>query len=220
MDPTPKLDHGTQKPGREQVDNNTFLVSFSLPFSSLTPFVIWLTGMPSSGKTTIANALKPKLKQCGLKAEVLDGDIMRRELSPDLGFTKQDRYAHVKKVIYICNLLSNNGTVSIVSAVSPDKEVRSFVRSQVRNFVEIYVKCSLSTCIKRDCKGLYKKALTGKMDNLIGLQDPYEEPTNPELIVNTETENLDYITSRIISKLQELGYIINISEGDGNSKLR
>jgi adenylylsulfate kinase len=218
MDATPELDHSTRKPIGERAQDNAALSSFSLPISGLPPFVIWLTGMPSSGKTTIANALKPKLKEFGLNAEVLDGDIMRRELSPDLGFTKQDRYAHVKKVIFICNLLSNNGTVSIVSAVSPDKEVRDFVRSKVHNFVEIYVKCSLSTRIKRDCKGLYKRALTGKMDNLIGLQDPYEEPINPELTVNTETENLDYITSSIILKLQDLGYITSPSTGNGKAK--
>jgi adenylylsulfate kinase len=171
-------------------------------------FVIWLTGLPSSGKTTIAAALKPKLNHLGLNAEILDGDIMRRELSPELGFTKKDRYTHVKKVIYICKLLSNNGIISIVTIVSPDKEIRNFARNQLCRLVEVYVKCSLVTCIERDCKGLYKKALNGEMANLIGLQDPYDEPANPDVIANTEKESLDTITDKIISKLKDLGVLM------------
>jgi adenylylsulfate kinase len=176
--------------------------------SASSSFVIWLTGLPSSGKTTIAAALKPKLNRLGVNAEILDGDIMRRELSPDLGFTKQDRYAHVRKVIYICKLLSKNGIISIVTIVSPDAEIRNFVRNQLGGLIEVYVKCSLDTCIKRDCKGLYKKALNGEMVNLIGLQDPYEEPSSPEVLANTEQESLDEITDKIISKLKELGLLV------------
>jgi adenylylsulfate kinase len=176
--------------------------------SASSSFVIWLTGLPSSGKTTIATALKPKLNRLGINSEILDGDIMRRELSPDLGFTKQDRYTHVRKVIYICKLLSKNGIISIVTIVSPDVEIRNFVRSQLGGLIEVYVKCSLDTCIKRDCKGLYKKALNGEMVNLIGLQDPYEEPSRPEVLANTEQESLDEITDKIISKLKELGLLV------------
>ena len=178
--------------------------------SASSSFVIWLTGLPSSGKTTIATALKPKLNRLGINSEILDGDIMRRELSPDLGFTKQDRYIHVRKVIYICKLLSKNGIISIVTIVSPDVEIRNFVRSQLGGLIEVYVKCSLDTCIKRDCKGLYKKALNGEMVNLIGLQDPYEEPSSPEVLANTEQESLDEITDKIISKLKELGLLVQI----------
>jgi adenylylsulfate kinase len=168
-------------------------------------FVILLTGLPSSGKTTIANTLKPKLHRLGIKAEILDGDVTRKELSPDLGFTNEDMYKHAKKIIYLCKILSANGIVSIVSAVSPDKDIRRFVRQQIgNNFIEVYVRCSLATCIKRDCKGLYKKALDGRMRNLIGLQAPYEEPLDPDVIVDTETENCDYITDKLILKLKEL----------------
>jgi adenylylsulfate kinase len=175
--------------------------------SSSPSFVIWLTGLPSSGKTTIASTLKPKLKQLGYNAEILDGDTLRNELSPDLGFTKQDIYTHARKVIFLCKILYRNRIVSIVSAVSPHKEVRNFIRKEIGNFIEVYVKCSLDTCIKRDCKGLYKKALDGKMHNLIGLQIPYEEPVNPEVTVNTEHDSLDNIASKIISKLKDLGYV-------------
>jgi adenylylsulfate kinase len=176
------------------------------PLLSSSSFVIWLTGLPSSGKTTIACALKPKLKQLGFNAEVLDGDTMRNELSPDLGFTKQDIYAHAKKVIFLCRILCNNGIISIVSAVSPYKELRNFIRNEIGNFIEVYVKCSLEACIKRDCKGLYKKALNGEIQNLIGLQAPYEEPINPEVIINTEYDSLDNIVNRIILNLKDLGY--------------
>ena len=175
--------------------------------SSSQSFVIWCTGLPSSGKTTIASMLEPKLKQFGLNAEILDGDILRKELSPDLGFSKEDIYTHARKVIFLCKLLRQNRIVSIVSAVSPHKEIRNFIRREVGNFVEVYVKCSLDTCIKRDCKGLYKKAINGKMHNLIGLQIPYEEPVNPEVIANTEYDSCDNIVNKIISKLKELGYI-------------
>jgi adenylylsulfate kinase len=171
--------------------------------SNYSVFVIWLTGLPSSGKTTIASALKPKLDKLGIRSQILDGDVMRKELSPNLGFTRQDRYEHVKKVIYICKILSNNGIVSIVSIVSPDKEIRAYVRNQLGNLLEVYVKCSLETCIKRDCKGLYRKALNGEMTNLIGLQDPYEEPFNPEVIAETEHQSPDDITDNIILKIKE-----------------
>jgi len=181
--------------------------------SSLSPsspsFVIWCTGLPSSGKTTIASMLKPKLKQLGLNAEILDGDILRKELSPDLGFTKQDIYTHARKVIFLCKLLQQNRIVSIVSAVSPHKEIRNFIRNEVGNFIEVYVKCSLDVCIKRDCKGLYKKALDGKMGNLIGLQIPYEETVNAGVIADTQHDSCDKIVNKIISKLKDLGYLFD-----------
>jgi adenylylsulfate kinase len=176
--------------------------------SSLSPsFVIWCTGLPSSGKTTIASMLKPKLEKLGLNAEILDGDILRKELSPDLGFSREDIYTHARKVVFLCKLLQQNKIVSIVSAVSPHMEIRNFIRNEVGNFVEVYVKCSLDTCIKRDCKGLYKQAINGKMHNLIGLQIPYEEPVNPEVIADTEHDTCDNIVNEIISKLRDLGYL-------------
>ena len=196
----------------EEVTKDTTLSMYPSPSyssPSSTSFVIWCTGLPSSGKTTIASMLKPKLKQLGINAEILDGDTLRKELSPDLGFTKQDIYTHARKVVFLCKLLQQNRIVSIVSAVSPHKEIRNFIRNEVGDFIEVYVKCSLDTCIKRDCKGLYKKALDGKMHNLIGLQYPYEEPVNPEVIVNTEYDSCDNIVDKIILKLKDLGYISN-----------
>jgi adenylylsulfate kinase len=164
--------------------------------------------MPGSGKTTIAKVLYPKLKELGFKAEILDGDNVRKELSPELGFTKQDREIHARRVVYLCKLLSRNGVISIVCLISPYREFRRYARSEVNNvnnnnnnFYEVYVKCSLEVCIKRDPKGLYKKAFAGEIKDLTGLQDPYEEPENPEIIVSTEVQTLDECINIILDRV-------------------
>jgi len=167
--------------------------------------VIWLTGLPGSGKTTIARAAEPKLKELGFKTELLDGDMVRKELSPDLGFTKEDREKHARRVVYLCKLLSRNGIIPIVSLISPYREFRAYARKEISvndNFVEVHVKCSLESCIKRDPKGLYKKALAGEIKDLTGLQDPYEEPLNPELVIDTEKETLDESVNKLLSCIQ------------------
>jgi adenylylsulfate kinase len=173
--------------------------------SSMANFpVIWLTGLPGSGKTTIAKTLYPMLKQLGFKVELLDGDTVRKELSPELGFTKQDREIHARRVVYLSKVLSRNGIISIVALISPYREFRRYARSETNmnnNFYEVYVKCSLETCITRDPKGLYKKALSGEIKDLTGLQDPYEEPENPEIIVDTEKQTLEECVNVIIHKV-------------------
>jgi adenylylsulfate kinase len=170
-------------------------------------FVVWLTGLPGSGKTTIARNLAPKLKELGVKVELFDGDEVRKQLSPDLGFTKKDREIHARRVVYLCKLLARNGIASIVSLISPYREFRSFARTEIGDFVEVYVKASLDACIKRDPKGLYKKALNGEITDLTGLQDVYEEPENPELIVETEKEEVDTSANKVIKQLNSLGYL-------------
>jgi adenylylsulfate kinase len=170
-------------------------------------FVVWLTGLPGSGKTTIARNLAPKLKELGLKVELFDGDEVRKQLSPDLGFTKKDRELHAKRVVYLCKILARNGVVSIVSLISPYREFRAFARTEIGDFVEVYVKASLQECIKRDPKGLYKKALNGEITDLTGLQDVYEEPEHPEVTVETEKESVDTSADKIIERLDNLGYI-------------
>lgn len=171
------------------------------------PFVVWLTGLPASGKTTIAKELTIKLQEMGLKVELLDGDELRQWLSSDLGFKKEDRELHNKRVVYIAKLLMKHGIISIVSLISPYRESREFARNELKNFVEVYVKASLETCIKRDPKGLYKKALNNEINCLTGLQDVYEEPLNPEVIADTELEDVEWICKKIIDKLYELKYI-------------
>lgn len=168
--------------------------------------VIWLTGLPASGKTTIAKALYPNLRKLGFKVEILDGDIVRKELSPELGFTKADREKHAKRVVYLCKLLSRNGIISIVCLISPYRAFREYARNEINlnnNFFEVYVKCSLETCISRDPKGLYKRALSSQINDLTGLQDTYEQPQNPEVIVDTEKMTLEECVNVIQDRILE-----------------
>lgn len=173
-------------------------------------FVIWLTGLPGSGKTTIGRILQTKLKERGLKVELFDGDEVRKQLSPDLGFTKQDRELHAKRVAYLSKLLARNGIIAIVSLISPYRSFRAFARQEIGNFVEVYVRCSLETCMKRDPKGLYKKALRGEIKDLTGVQDPYEEPVNPEVVVDSELQDPEHGAEKILCTLRDLGYLPDV----------
>ena len=169
--------------------------------------VIWLTGLPSSGKTTIANALAQRLRGDGLPVEVLDGDEVRRELSPNLGFTMEEREEHNRRVIYVSKLLTRNGVNVIVPLISPYRRTRRLARCELDRFVEVYVKCPLGVCIQRDVKGLYAKALRGEINQFTGVSDPYEEPENPEIVVDTSILPVD--------KCQQ--YILEVSDAIGNS---
>ncbi len=173
-------------------------------------FVVWLTGLSGSGKTTIGRILQERIRELGFKAELFDGDEVRKQLSPDLGFTKEDRELHAKRVAYLSRLLARNGIVAIVSLISPYRSFRAFARQEIGNFVEVYVKCSLETCIKRDPKGLYKKALAGEIRDLTGLQDPYEEPISPEVAVDTEIQSVEHCTDSILHTLRDLGYLTDV----------
>jgi adenylylsulfate kinase len=170
-------------------------------------FVLWLTGLPGSGKTTIASILGPRLKTSGLRVEMLDGDEVRKWLSPNEGFSREDRERHLRRVAHVAELLSRNGVVVICSFVSPYVSTRTYARETIGNFVEVYVKCSLEMCQKRDPKGLYKKASAGQMTNMTGVQDAYEPPPTPEIIVDTERAPPETCAGEILSKLQEFGYI-------------
>jgi len=170
-------------------------------------FVVWLTGLPGSGKSTIARGLEKKLKAKGLKVEAFDGDEVRKNLSKGLGFSKEDRDTHNKRVIYVCKLLTRNGVNAIVSLISPYRSTRAYAREQLPKFVEVYLKCSLEECIRRDPKGLYKRALAGEITNMTGIQDPYEEPINPEVTLNTENDTSKQNIRKVMQKLQDLGYL-------------
>lgn len=167
-------------------------------------FTVWLTGLPASGKTTIAECLSGWLANQKISHEVFDGDVIRKHLSYDLGFSKRDRDANVKRVAYICSLLNKHGICCVVAMISPFKETRNYVRQLIENFVEIYVDCPLEECIARDPKGLYKKALAGEIQEFTGISSPYESPDNPELHFRTDKETideiLDSITNFIIQK--------------------
>jgi adenylyl-sulfate kinase len=170
-------------------------------------FVIWFTGLPCSGKTTIADKVAEILKGERLKVERLDGDIVRQGLTRDLGFSKEDRDKNIERVTFVAKLLSRNGVAAIVSFVSPYRERRDLARKETTNFIEVYAKCSVEECIKRDVKGMYKKALRGEIKDFTGVNDPYEEPLNPELIIETDKVNVKESVDKVVNKLKELRLI-------------
>lgn len=170
-------------------------------------FAIWITGLPGSGKTTVASRVAPALEERGLGVELFDGDWVREKLSPDLGFSKEDRSLHNRRVIHMTKLLVKHGAAVIVCLISPYREIRRYAREEIGNFVEVYAKASIETCIERDPKGLYKRALSGEIKDMTGIQDPYEEPENPEVIIDTENETPEESARKIVDKLEELGFL-------------
>ncbi|MHA1230874.1 MAG: adenylyl-sulfate kinase [Candidatus Helarchaeota archaeon] len=169
---------------------------------------VWFTGLSGSGKSTIADALKNKLKNLGIKrVERLDGDILRKTLCKDLGFTKKDRDTNIERVIFLAKLLTRNDVIVLTSFISPYRKLREQGRREIQNFIEVYVKCPIEECIKRDPKGLYKKALNNEIQNFTGISDPYEEPENPDLTLNTDKETIEESVQKVFNKLVEKGYI-------------
>lgn len=168
---------------------------------------IWFTGLSGAGKTTIANALVPRLQARQCKVEVLDGDAVRANLSKGLGFSKADRDTNIRRIGFVCQLLTRNGVFAIAAAISPYKAVRNENRALIKDFVEIYVKASLDACIRRDVKGLYQKALAGEIKEFTGISDPYEPPDDPEVICDTEKETPGESAEKIVRKLEQLGYL-------------
>lgn len=170
-------------------------------------FVVWLTGLPGSGKTTIARQLEPEIRKLGWPVEVLDGDEIRQNLSKGLGFSREDRETHLKRVTYVAKLLSRNGVAVIAAFISPYRSIREYARKETTNFLEVYVKCSVQTCAQRDPKGLYKKANSGEIKDLTGPQDLYEEPLAPDLVVDTEKLNVEQSVKLILGRLETSGLI-------------
>jgi adenylylsulfate kinase len=165
--------------------------------SEIKPKVIWLTGLSGSGKSTIAEDLKNKLDKKGIKNEILDGDIIRSIL-PKTGFSKEDRIAHNKRIGLVASLLEKNGVTAIVAVIAPYEESREFVRSICKNYIEVYISTSLEVCEKRDVKGLYKKVRNGEIKNFTGIDDPYEIPKNPNLVINTFNEQISQSSDKIL----------------------
>lgn len=172
-----------------------------------TGFTLWFTGLSGAGKSTIANILEKKIKDLGLKIEILDGDIVRTHLSKGLGFSKEDRDTNIRRIGYVASLLSRNGVIVITAAISPYRSVRDEVREMHENFIEVYAKCPLEIAEKRDVKGLYKKARTGEIPQFTGISDPYEEPHSPEIIVETNKEIPEGSADKILRWLKENGFI-------------
>jgi len=172
-----------------------------------TGFTLWFTGLSGAGKSTLAKRVEQRLKEIGRDVEVLDGDIVRTHLSKGLGFSREDRDTNIKRIAFVCNLLTRNGVICISAAIAPYCEAREWARREIGNFVEVYVKCPIDVCRQRDVKGLYKLVDAGKIKNFTGVDDPYEEPEHPELLVETDKETIEESVNRIFARLIELGYL-------------
>ena len=170
-------------------------------------FTLWFTGLSGSGKSTLAEHIAPILRTRGHKVEILDGDEVRQNLSKGLGFSKGDRDINIKRIGWVAKVLTRNDVVAITAAISPYREVRDWCRRQIGNFVEIYVHCPLEECEKRDVKGLYAKARAGEIANFTGIDDPYESPLQPEVVVDTSVESVEQSAIKILTKLEELEYL-------------
>jgi adenylyl-sulfate kinase len=170
-------------------------------------FTLWFTGLSGAGKSTVSKILEQRLRSLNARVEVLDGDVVRTHLSKGLGFSKEDRDTNIRRIGFVCELLSRNGVIAIAAAISPYRETRDFVRSQIGNFVEVYARCPLETLMERDVKGLYKKALAGEIKEFTGVSDPYEEPLSPEVIIDTHLESPEQSAAKIWARLEALGLI-------------
>ncbi|NRF95276.1 adenylyl-sulfate kinase [Paenibacillus frigoriresistens] len=170
---------------------------------------VWFTGLSGAGKTTVCRQLENQLQDSDLKLELLDGDEIRRHFSSNVGFSKEDRMTHIQRMAYICKLLNRNDVLVLASFITPYKEMRDYLRTEIGSFHEVYVKCPLDECIQRDVKGLYAKALNGEIKQFTGISDPYEEPESPDLIIETDKETVKESAMRVIAFLKNLGYISN-----------
>jgi adenylylsulfate kinase len=181
-------------------------------------FTVWFTGLSGSGKSTIAEMLFHEFQARGLKTEILDGDVVRQNLSKGLGFSKEDRDTNIRRIAFVADLLTRNGVATICCPISPYKETRDEARELIGNFVEVYVHATVDEiAANRDPKGLYKKALAGEITGFTGVDDPYEVPEHPELVVDTESQTPEESLGHVLRRLAELGYLTDATpmvEGD------
>ncbi|MBE0635331.1 adenylyl-sulfate kinase, partial [Candidatus Bipolaricaulota bacterium] len=176
-------------------------------------FVLWFTGLSASGKTTLAKAVERELIERGIHAvQRLDGDIVRQDLTRDLGFSKEDRDENIRRITFVAELLSNNGVATMCSFISPYRNARANARARCNQFIEVYVECPLEVLVERDPKGLYKKALAGEIEGFTGVNDPYEAPESPEITVHTGSESIEESMRVILDYLEDHGLIDTASD--------
>ncbi|MDP2913828.1 MAG: adenylyl-sulfate kinase [Candidatus Aminicenantes bacterium] len=168
---------------------------------------LWFTGLPCSGKSAVADRVAERLKDRGYRVERLDGDIVRRSLTRDLGFSKEDRDENIRRVTFVAKLLTRNDVFVLTSFISPYRDIRDQSRQEIGRFLEVYTKCSLDECMRRDVKGMYKKAIEGKIKEFTGISDPYEEPVDPEILLETDKETLEESTAKVLAKMKDRGYL-------------
>ena len=170
-------------------------------------FTLWLTGMSGAGKSTISDRLMQRLREAGAKVELLDGDIVRTNLSQGLGFSREDRDTNIRRIGFVSELLSRNGIIVVVAAISPYRATREEVKGRIANFVEVFVDCPIEVLAERDVKGLYKKALAGEVGNFTGISDPYEPPENADVVARSDRETVEESVDRIWAELMKRGLI-------------
>jgi adenylyl-sulfate kinase len=170
-------------------------------------FTVWFTGLSGAGKTTISKLVADDLRSRGMKVEVLDGDVVRENLSKGLGFSKEDRDINIRRIGWVCEVLTRNGVVAIAAAISPYRAIRDENRGKIGRFVEVYCQAPIEVLAERDVKGLYKKALAGKIKNFTGVDDPYEPPLGAEVVIYSDRETEQESSAKVLRKLEELGFI-------------
>ncbi len=170
-------------------------------------FTLWFTGLPCSGKSAVADRVAGILREHNLKVERLDGDVVRKSLCRDLGFSKKDRDENIRRVAFVAKLLTRNGVAVLTSFISPYREIREEARKEIGDFIEVYVKCPIEVCMSRDVKGMYQKAIRGEIKEFTGISDPYEEPLHPELVLETDRETLEESARKVLDYLKKSGYI-------------
>lgn len=168
---------------------------------------LWFTGLSGSGKSTLSQIVASRLRALGARVEVLDGDITRTLLCQGLGFSKEDREENIRRIGFVCELLSRNGVIAIAAAISPYRSSRDELRKRIPNFIEIHMNCPVEVLIERDVKGLYKKALSGEIKQFTGISDPYETPIAPELTIDSSSESIEASVTKILRHLEELKII-------------
>jgi adenylylsulfate kinase len=169
--------------------------------------VIWFTGLSGSGKTTIAQIVEHKLLDAGVPIEILDGDVVRENLSKGLGFSKEDRDINIRRIAFVAHLLQRNGAFVITAAISPYRAIRNEARAMIKDFVEVYAEAPLEVCEERDVKGLYAKARAGEIKGFTGIDDPYEPPSSPEVVCNTAEETPEQSAQKVLERLVGLKYL-------------
>jgi adenylylsulfate kinase len=175
--------------------------------AAMTGCVIWFTGLPSAGKTTIAEVLEKELSQRGERVEILDGDVVRENLSKGLGFSKEDRDINIRRIGFVAHLLARNGVKAICAAISPYRAIRDEIRQMAGDFIEVYVSTPVEVCEERDVKGLYRKARAGEIKGFTGIDDPYEPPLDPEIEISTAGETPEESATRIVKELEVRDYL-------------
>src|SRR5690606_39110021 len=170
-------------------------------------FVVWMTGLSGAGKSTLASLLTQELSLRGVHVECLDGDEVRKNLSHGLGFVREDRDRNVRRIGYVARMVARSGSCAITAAISPYRALRDEIRSKTENFVEVYCECPIDVLTERDPKGLYKRALAGEIKNFTGVDDPYEAPENPEVLVRTDLASPEQCIQEIITALEKMGLL-------------